>query len=221
MSAAAAAPASAVLSSYRLALRYNGVKQQSAPSSTITYKLSSVPSRAPCERAAHESISFRSYCKFCWGDKKWCGCKKLAQRKECAWMIGLIGRDGGKGQSVLSCDDELRSDGDDGACDGDVEGCEAAAEEFAECDAFDNDSGAGAIEAEDCSSCVELSWEQVDVAEVESCCSSSLGISSEDECMSEGDSSHLSSFDDVSSSSSSSSYDACLSDGDLEWGGGE
>lgn len=136
-------------------------------------------------------------------------------------MIGLIGRNGGKGQSVLSCDDELPDDDDDGAFDRDVEVDEAAAEEFAECDALDDDSGAGAIDADDCSaSCAELSWEQVDVAEVESCSSGSLGISSEEECISEGDSSHLSSFDDVSSSSSSS-YDACLSDGSLEWGGGE
>jgi hypothetical protein len=67
---------------------------------TVTYKLSTVPSHSPSRRPANESVYVDCKC--------WCytmerrQMKRIQEQEKCAWMIGLVG---GKGQTALGCDD--------------------------------------------------------------------------------------------------------------------
>ena len=123
----------------------------------------------------------------------------------------MIGQGGGRGQSVLDCN--YMPGHDDGVAHAEDE----AAEDLTESETFEDDDGAGCSVTDSCSaSCATSGWLQVEMAEVESCSSDgSMGVISDDECMSRGDSSHVSSLDD--DSSSCGSYDACMSEGDLVW----
>ncbi len=123
----------------------------------------------------------------------------------------MIGRGGGRGQSALDCDDECWDDDVAAAIDHDVRFEEEETEEWMDSD----DDGAGSSATDICSaSCAASCWEQAEIED-----NDGRGIISEDEHMSQSNSSHLSSFDD--SSMSSSSYDVCESEGDLVWSDGE
>jgi hypothetical protein len=208
---------------------YNGVQQHTAPSSTITYRLSSLPSRPRCERACFGGSFFRSSeCRFCWGSRGWCNCKKLQKRQEWSAEVWAGWGEGfGKGESTaieealsvdyLDCDNEndhYRHHGGENTADADAGSIfvDADADSFAGEDV----TASGKSDDEDTGSWVSLDWEDVDADEccAESCCCSSSSISSISSISSSSSSSSISDISDSDSVDISSCDDTCSSDND-------
>lgn len=197
-------PTHSLIHSLTLPRSYNGVQQHTAPSSTITYRLSSLPSRPRCERACFGGSFRSSECRFCWGSRGWCNCKKLQKRQEWSAEVWAGRGEGfGKGESTaieealsvdyLDCDNEndhYRHHGGENTADAD-------ADSFAGEDV----TASGKSDDEDTGSWVSLDWEDVDADEccAESCCSSSISS------ISDSDSVDISSCDDTCSSDNDAS----------------
>lgn len=174
--------------------RYNGTQRVSEPTSTITYRWSSLPSRQPSERAIHETCRLNTGCKFCWNSKRRCNCQKLQKRKD--WALETRIKGGIASSHHYEQDDDIR------AVDNVFE--EHFVKYYTEIE-FDLDWGDGCSSDEASSSCsararlAPFGLERVDFLSVGSI--SSACIISDDECDSSWDSIHLSSCDDVVSSS--------------------